>query len=80
MSESFDESAMLRIHARAAEERIRELTEFVRRLSRARHARAADWTQEARRLVCMEAGCDSAPDNYTPDGRGFCGKHAQAMD
>ena len=74
-----------RIRALSAEQRVRELTDFVRRLvnySRETVPATVDWNwlTEAEHIICLEDNCMNQPGNWTPDGRGFCGLHASVMD
>lgn len=73
------ELAMLRIHARAADEYIRELVDFLRSLDELESPNLY-LRNYAKRLICMERGCYNRPGDWTPDGRGFCGQHAHVMD
>jgi len=72
-----DEAVMMRLHARAAEDYIGLLIDFVRRIAddKSNHLR-----EPARRLVCLDRECYNRPVDWTPDGRGFCGQHAHVMD
>jgi hypothetical protein len=75
------DSHLIAVHARAAEEYVRVLVDFVRNIvTQYDLPENHNERLEAKRLVCLEPGCYNRPGNWTPDGRGFCGQHAHVMD